>query len=140
MCRGLQLLNVMHGGTLLQDITTQRPDALAHRQLKHYERHFHTIELVAGTRLAALYPDVRRAAANSIHHQAIKDLAPGFAVEARCPDDGLIEAIRKREGPYVAAVQWHPEFHESGDSATFDDMPMLQDFFDACRAARNTPR
>ena len=137
VCRGLQLLNVMHGGSLLQDIGTQRPDALDHRQLRHYERHFHAIELVPGTRLAQLYPGVQRGTANSIHHQAIKDLAPGFVVEARCPDDGLIEAIRKREGGYVAAVQWHPEFHEPDDTATFDDMPMLQDFFDACRAARN---
>lgn len=140
VCRGLQLLNVMHGGSLLQDIATQRPDALDHRQLKHYERHFHAIELVPGTRLASLYPGVQRGTANSIHHQAIKDLAPGFVVEARCPDDGLIEAIRKREGGYVAAVQWHPEFHAPDDTATFDDMPMLQDFFDACRAARSTPR
>ncbi len=140
VCRGLQLLNVMHGGTLLQDIGTQRPDALDHRQLKHYERHFHAIELVPGTRLAALYPGVQRGTTNSIHHQAIKDLAPGFVVEARCPDDGLIEAIRKREGSYVAAVQWHPEFHEPDDTSTFDDMPMLQDFFDACRAARDNPR
>jgi putative glutamine amidotransferase len=140
VCRGLQLLNVMHGGSLLQDIATQRPDALDHRQLKHYERHFHAIELVPGTRLASLYPGVQRGTTNSIHHQAIKDLAPGFVVEARCPDDGLIEAIRMREGGYVAAVQWHPEFHAPDDTATFDDMPMLQDFFSACRAARSTPR
>jgi putative glutamine amidotransferase len=136
VCRGLQLLNVMHGGTLLQDITTQRPDAIEHRQLGRYERHFHTVELAAGTRLASLYPGLQRGVTNSIHHQAIKDLAPGFVVEARCPEDGMIEAIRKREGSYVAAVQWHPEFHDPQDQTTFDDMPMLRDFLDACRAAR----
>jgi putative glutamine amidotransferase len=77
-----------------------------------------------------------RATMNSIHHQGIKDLAPGFVVEARCPEDGMIEAIR-RDGPsYVAGVQWHPEFHDPGDSAHFDDGPILQHFLSAARAAR----
>jgi len=136
VCRGLQLLNVMHGGTLYQDIGAQRPGSLDHRRLGHYEKHFHAIELVPGSALARLYPGRTRSVANSIHHQGIKDLAPGFVVEARCPDDGMIEAIRRAEGPYVAAVQWHPEFHDPNDTSTFDDMPMLQDFLDACRAAK----
>jgi putative glutamine amidotransferase len=138
VCRGLQLLNVMHGGTLLQDISTQRPESIEHRALGRYEKHFHDIELMSGTRLAQLYPGVQRARANSIHHQAIKDVAPGFVAEAFCPDDGLIEAIRKTSGSYVAAVQWHPEFHQPGDTETFDDMPMLQDFLDAARAAKSS--
>jgi putative glutamine amidotransferase len=136
VCRGLQLLNVMHGGTLLQDISTQRPASLEHRALGRYEKHFHDIALVPGTRLAELYPSVTRARANSIHHQAIKDVAPGFVVEATSPADGVVEAIRKLDGSYVAAVQWHPEFHQPGDTETFDDMPMLQDFLDAARAAQ----
>ncbi len=136
VCRGLQLLNVMHGGTLLQDIPTQRPGSLEHRALGRYEKHFHDVELVPGTRLADLYPGVTSARANSIHHQAIKDVAPGFVVEARCPQDGMVEAIRKSAGSYVAAVQWHPEFHQPGDTQTFDDMPMLQDFLDAARQAK----
>ncbi len=136
VCRGLQLINVMHGGTLWQDIATQLPGSLEHRQLGHYEHHFHDVQIEPGTRLAALYPQALRTRANSIHHQAIKDLAAGFVVEARCPDDGMIEAIRKSEGSYVAAVQWHPEFHDRQDSGTVDDTPMLLDFLDACRQAR----
>ncbi|HEY6133289.1 MAG TPA: gamma-glutamyl-gamma-aminobutyrate hydrolase family protein [Rubrivivax sp.] len=137
ICRGLQLLNVMFGGTLLQDIPTQRPESLAHREPGHYERHFHTIDIEPCTRLAGLYPGLRRATVNSIHHQAIKDLAPGFVVEARCPEDGMIEAVRRSSGPsYIAAVQWHPEFHDRGDPATIDDTPMLNDFLAAARAAR----
>jgi len=136
ICRGLQLLNVMHGGTLLQDIATQRPEARTHREPGRYERHFHEIEFVPGTRLAALYPGIERATANSIHHQGIKDLAADLIVEARCPEDGMIEAVRRRGPGYVAAVQWHPEFHDPNDTSTFDDMPMLQDFLDACRAAK----
>jgi putative glutamine amidotransferase len=136
VCRGLQLLNVMFGGTLLQDITTQRPESREHRVLGKYERHFHEVEIVPGTRLAQLYPGVTRAIANSIHHQGIKDVAPDFVVEARCPEDGMVEAVRRRGPGYVAAVQWHPEFHDVNDPTTFDDTPMLMDFFDAARAAR----
>jgi len=137
VCRGFQLLNVMHGGTLWQDIGTQRPASRAHRELGQYERHFHQISIEPGSRLAALYPGLQQTVANSIHHQGIRDLAPGFVVEARCPDDGIIEAIRRTEGPgYVAGVQWHPEFHDPQDGRTIDDRPMLQDFLAACRAAR----
>ena len=136
ICRGLQVLNVAFGGTLYQDIPTQRPDALPHVNRAHYEHNHHPMAIVPGSRLDALYPRRRTATINSIHHQAIKDLAPGFEVEARCPDDGIIEAVR-REGPdYVAAVQWHPEFHRPGDAALFDDTPLLNDFLDAARAAR----
>ncbi|MEN9628295.1 MAG: hypothetical protein RJA10_1522 [Pseudomonadota bacterium] len=137
VCRGFQLLNVMHGGTLYQDIATQRPQALAHREIGRYERHFHPVEFVPGTRLAELYAGTTRTVANSIHHQGIKDLAPGFVVEAHCPDDGMVEAFRRTTpGAYVAGVQWHPEFHQPGDTSTIDDSPMLDDFLAACRSAR----
>lgn len=134
ICRGLQLLNVMYGGTLLQDIATQRPDSRAHRDTSIYERHVHPVVVEPGSRLQALYPGVRQATVNSIHHQAIKDLAPDFSVEARCPEDGLIEAVRWRGPSYVAAVQWHPEFHDRNEPAHFDDMPLLNDFLAAARA------
>jgi putative glutamine amidotransferase len=137
VCRGLQLLNVAFGGTLLQDIATQRPEALAHREASLYDRHFHEVEFVAGTRLARMYPGVERAKVNSVHHQAIKDLAEGFVVEARSADDGLIEAVRRPGDSYVAAVQWHPEFHRN-DLGTLDDTPMLDDFLTAAHAARST--
>jgi len=136
ICRGFQLLNVMQGGTLYQDIATQRPDSLAHRDSPSFERHFHEIELVPGTRLAQLYPRVKRARVNSIHHQGIKRVASDFEVEARCPDDGMVEAIRRRGPVYVAAVQWHPEYHNTAAHRTFDDTAMLKDFLAAASAAR----
>jgi putative glutamine amidotransferase len=136
ICRGLQLLNVAFGGTLYQDIPTQRPDARMHINRAHYERNLHPVELVAGSRLAALYPGLQRAAINSIHHQGIKDLSPDFIVEARCPEDGMIEAIRRPGPGYVAAVQWHPEFHDPQGLGTFDDALMRKDFLDAARAVR----
>jgi putative glutamine amidotransferase len=141
VCRGLQLLNVMFGGTLWQDIATQLPGAREHRVLGAYERHLHEVAIEPGTRLAALYPGVTHGTANSIHHQGIRKLAPGFVVEARCPEDGMIEAIRRVDdggsGSYIAAVQWHPEFHEPGHPQHFDDGPMLADFLEAARARRD---
>ncbi len=136
ICRGLQLLNVTFGGTLLQDIATQRPEALAHRELGRYEHHHHAVEFVPGSHLASLFPGVPRATTNSIHHQGIKDLAPDFVVEARCPEDGMVEAVRWQGPSYVAGVQWHPEFHEPDHPTTLDDSPLLSDFLSAARLAR----
>ena len=136
ICRGLQLLNVTYGGTLLQDIPTQRPEALDHRMPGKYEHHHHTVEFVPGTHLASLFPDVSHATTNSIHHQGIKDLATDFVVEARCPEDGMIEAVRRRGPGFVAGVQWHPEFHDPTDPVTLDDTPILHDFLSAARRAR----
>ncbi len=136
VCRGFQLLNVHFGGSLLQDIVTQQQGAREHREIGRYERHMHRIRLVPGTRLAQLYPGLLESTANSIHHQGLKDLAPDFTAEAHCPDDGIVEAFRWRGPSYVAGVQWHPEFHDPADTATFDDGPMLQDFFAAARAVK----
>ena len=156
VCRGLQLINVAFGGSLYQDIGTQHPGALVHRDGQIYDRNFHTLEIVAKTRLGALLAGANSYKINSIHHQAIKRLAPGFTVEARCPDDGVIEAIRYTGAiadvdtqagiqadiprpdvaPWVAAVQWHPEFHRASD-AVMDDSPLLKDFVDAALAARS---
>ena len=135
VCRGLQLLNVAFGGTLYQDIATQRPGAPSHREASLYDRHFHELEFVPGSRLAGLYAGVARAKVNSVHHQAIKDLAAGFVVEARAVGDGLIEAVRRPGDTFVAAVQWHPEFHRP-ELGTLDDGALLQDFLDAATAAR----
>jgi putative glutamine amidotransferase len=137
VCRGLQLMNVAYGGTLYQDIATQVPKSLTHRDAAVYDQNFHTIEILPQSRLAALYPRTQRAIVNSIHHQAIKDLAPGFRVEARSDEDGLVEAIRRSDPgrSYLAAVQWHPEFHLPGSRA-LDDAALLRDFLDAAAAAQ----
>jgi putative glutamine amidotransferase len=119
VCRGLQLINVAFGGTLYQDIETQQvKGALRHRDAGHLRpelpRHRHRAE---NTHLARLYPGVQHARVNSIHHQGIKDLAPGFDIEAWSVPDRVPEAIRRRERPrgkgYIAATQWHPEFHQA---------------------------
>jgi putative glutamine amidotransferase len=139
VCRGLQLMNVAYGGTLYQDIATQVPKSLTHRDAAVYDQNFHSVEIQPGSRLAALYPQQHRVTVNSIHHQAIKDLAPGFQVEAVSNEDGLVEAIRRSDPgrSYLAAVQWHPEFHLPGSQA-LDDGALLQDFLDAAAANRGS--
>lgn len=141
VCRGLQLINVAFGGSLYQDIETQRPGALQHRNATTYDQNFHDVEFVPGTRLAQLYPSQGRVRVNSIHHQGIKRLAPGFEIEAYSHPDVVPEAIRRRPGPgrsYIAATQWHPEFH-TGDAHTLDDTAILNDFLGACSAAQVRP-
>ncbi|WP_299763381.1 gamma-glutamyl-gamma-aminobutyrate hydrolase family protein [Ramlibacter sp.] len=142
VCRGLQLINVAFGGTLYQDIATQHdhPQTLQHRDAVTYDQNFHEIELVAGSRLAQLYPGLERGRVNSIHHQAVKGLAPGFQVEAWSLPDRVPEAIRRPgHRGYIAATQWHPEFLQPG-SDSLDDRAILMDFMGACVAAKARPR
>ncbi|KTT15544.1 type 1 glutamine amidotransferase [Pseudacidovorax intermedius] len=146
VCRGLQLINVAFGGSLYQDIEEQHghPETLRHRDPVAYDQNFHGIEIVAGTRLAQMYPGVAQARVNSIHHQGIKNLAPGFEVEAWSLPDRVPEAIRRRPDQgshsYIAATQWHPEFHKYGSTDTINDTPILHDFLWACATARLHPR
>ena len=134
VCRGLQMINVAFGGTLYQDIATQRPEAVKHRDAITYDHNLHPIECVPGSHLAQLLATQTVRTTNSIHHQGIKDLASGFVVEARCAQDGIIEAIRHTGNAWVAAVQWHPEFHRA-DLGTIDDQAILDDFLQAAQAA-----
>ncbi len=141
ICRGLQLINVAFGGSLYQDIETQRPGALVHRDPATYDQNFHELDFVPGSRLSQFYPGVRRARVNSIHHQGIRRLAPGFQIEAFSHPDVVPEAIRRIPGPgrsYIAATQWHPEFQSKG-AQTLDDTPILNDFLAACTAAKVRP-
>jgi len=98
ICRGSQLMNVMLGGSLYQDIPSQRPDAVVHADTTHL------VGLEPGSLLYRLYgPDSLKV--NSFHHQAVKAEAPGITVVARAAD-GIVEAW---ETPQVTAVQFHPE-------------------------------
>jgi putative glutamine amidotransferase len=119
VCRGLQILNVALGGSLYQDIETQHPHALVHRNWELYDANTHRVRVEPGTGLARLF-NSGEVATNSVHHQAIDRLADGLAVEARCADDGIIEAVRGKKGDaYLFAVQWHPEWH---DPATYPQL------------------
>jgi len=133
VCRGAQLINVAHGGTLYQDLGTQLPHALNHRNWAIYEQNCHATSFVAGSGLARLYPGVTVTKTNSIHHQAIKDVGRDLVVEAWSEPDRVVEALRSTGTAYVFAVQWHPEFHAPGDPSFIDDTPILDDFLAAAR-------
>lgn len=107
VCGGMQLLNVLKGGTLHQDIEAELPGAHPHEQEGDRSEPAHPLEVVSGTRLAGLLaPGDHRA--NSTHHQAVARLGGGLRVSARA-DDGVIEAIEGTGEAFVLGVQWHPE-------------------------------
>ena len=108
ICRGLQVVNVALGGTLVQDIPAERPSEVVHARTRDEKTRLdHTVELDPRSRLASLAKssEVR---VNSRHHQAIERVAPGLAVSGTSPD-GLPEAVESASGDWVVAVQWHPE-------------------------------
>lgn len=112
VCRGIQILNVALGGTLYQDVTAQVPAALKHDffptpQQPSRKYLAHDVTVKRGSRLAGILGDAV-VPVNSMHHQAIKDLAPGLTTTAYAPD-GIIEAVEGTSGNYLVAVQWHPE-------------------------------
>ncbi len=133
VCRGAQIINVAHGGTLYQDIWTQRPGSLEHRNWDIYAANFHATAIVPGTGLAALYPGHTLAKTNSVHHQAAKDVGRDLVVEAWSEPDRVVEALRWSGPSYVFGVQWHPEFHDSADRSLLDDTPILDDFLTRAR-------
>ncbi len=112
VCRGIQILNVARGGTLYQDVTAQVPAALKHDYFPTPERPSrkylaHDVTVAPGSRLGDILGG-GVVPVNSMHHQAIKDLAPGLAATAHAPD-GIIEAVEGTGPQYLVAVQWHPE-------------------------------
>jgi putative glutamine amidotransferase len=127
ICRGLQLLNVTRGGSLIQDIPDQVSGSLNHARREPPDLVAHEVQVAGGSRLAhMMFPDLRAApahvvAVNSRHHQAIKALGEGLVVTASAAD-GVIEAVEDPAMSFCVAVQWHPEnFHRSGEfKALFD--------------------
>ena len=109
ICRGIQVMNVALGGTLWEDILKLVPDAMDHDLLDHMPRNHlsHTVNLSSGSTTAQLMGKTI-SWVNSIHHQAISDVAKDFEVTAIAPD-GIIEAIEISEHPFAVGVQWHPE-------------------------------
>lgn len=136
ICRGAQLLNVALGGTLYQDIQTQVPDSLVHRDWDIYDQNFHEARIDNDSGLSKLYPGVRTFRINTVHHQAIKDLAKGLRAEALCTDDDIIEFVRYLGPSYAVAAQWHPEWHDPEDKTLLDGKPILREFLDEVRKAR----
>lgn len=128
ICGGAQLINVACGGTLWQDLPSQRPSSTAHSQVATKDVAGHHVEVLADTRLAALC-GAGSLGVNSTHHQGIKAVASSLRASA-IADDGLVEAIESIDAHFVLGVQWHPEsMHEEAHRAIY------RGFIDAARRA-----
>lgn len=114
ICRGIQLINVCLGGTLYQDIPSQRPSDVNHHQPAPYDRPIHEVLLDPSSPLYDCLK-VSRLPVNSCHHQAVKKLAEGLVPMAAAPD-GLVEALYRPGSRFLWAVQWHPEFSYQTDA------------------------
>jgi len=125
ICRGIQILNVALGGTLVQDIPSQCETKIAHDEESARDSRTHEISVEPGSRIAAAV-GTHHLTVNSFHHQSVKRVADGMRVTARSPD-GIIEGIESTdEDWWVMAVQWHPE--EMTDSAEPWDRGLFQAF------------
>lgn len=107
ICRGIQVLNVALGGTLVQDLATERPSATRHARDDAADQRVHGIVVQAGSRLADAL-GTTELDANSLHHQAIDRLATELRATAHAPD-GVIEGVEVASDWWVLGAQWHPE-------------------------------
>lgn len=124
---GMQLVNVLCGGTLFQHIPEELPRAIHHRD--PVEKNLrHVLEIVPGSRVDAIYGpgEVR---VNSNHHMAVRELSNRFRVSATCPD-GVVEAYESVEDDWFClGVQWHPE----SNTASALDLQIFEAFVDATK-------
>jgi len=137
ICRGMQILNVACGGTLWQDLPSERPSDVSHRVKDPRDAHAHRVHLANGSLLRAVLDPGRADGpaaipVNSRHHQALKHVARGFVVTATAPD-GVVEGVERPASRFCVGVQWHPEnFLRTGEF-----IPL---FGALAKAARGIPR
>ncbi|QQE72972.1 gamma-glutamyl-gamma-aminobutyrate hydrolase family protein [Brevibacillus composti] len=113
ICRGVQILNVARGGTLIQDIPSQVKDPLQHAQKAERSRDTHWVTIESGSWLAEIF-GTEQIRVNSLHHQALKDVGDDLKVVARA-SDGIIEAVEYTGSSFAVGVQWHPESQAASD-------------------------
>lgn len=128
ICRGIQFINAALGGSLYQDLPSQRKSSVEHRQSAPYDLPAHEVALTKGTPLhECLHID--NLSVNSYHHQAVKVVAQGLEIMATSPD-GLIEALFMPARKFLWAVQWHPEFSYKTD---INSKKIFQAFVDSMK-------
>lgn len=131
---GMQLLNISQGGNLFLHIAEDLPTAIPHKDLQD-PAHRHSLEVVPGSLMERVYGD-GEIRVNSMHHMAVDEVAPGFAVTARCPD-GVVEAIESvTEDWFALGTQFHPE----ADSASALDVRIFEEFVDGVRERQSAFR
>lgn len=135
ICRGVQVMNVALGGTLIQDIPSQHDTRIEHRGHAvgaAREQVLHEVCIEPGSRIAEVFGP-GNVGVNSFHHQALKAVGEGLIVTSRAPD-GIVESVERRDRRYYLGVQWHPEEM----TADRDDMHALfASFVAACSRERD---
>ncbi len=125
ICGGMQLINVLFGGTLVQDIPSLLSHAQDHKQKPPYNVGHHSIEIKSGSFLSRITP-TPHISVNSVHHQAVEKVAPTLMANAVAPD-GIVEGIEHPD-QFCIGVQWHPEY-----SVCALDTALYNSFIQACR-------
>ena len=132
ICRGHQVMNVAFGGTLYQDIPSQHPTANTIHSIKAENKTHHYVNVTEGTLLQKLIGD--KVGVNTSHHQALKDIAPGFVVSA-ISEDGVVEGFEMIDRPCVIGVQFHPEaFVVNGNESL---LPIFTHFIQSASAYKD---
>jgi putative glutamine amidotransferase len=130
ICRGMQVLNVAAGGTLMQDIPSALPSAAPHAVNDPKNAIAHPVKIAPGSRVAELL-GLTQVDVNSRHHQAVNRPAPGLVVTATAPD-GIVEAVEKPDARFCVAVEWHPE----NFVATGEFLPLFRGLVEEARKNR----
>lgn len=131
ICRGMQIINVALGGTLIQDIPDKIPALTVHDKVYKEETQFHSVKAREGCLFHQLFGNDFMT--NSYHHQAIKDCGTGL-ISTVTTEDGIIEAVEHETRP-IFAVQWHPERTIGQEQLELTDMmPLFRHFVDLCKS------
>lgn len=129
ICKGMQAINAVYGGTLYQDLSSQRRDTIQHQQSARRQDAVHRIKIKDSSFLSECISK-EEIWVNSHHHQAVKDLAPGFRVTAYALD-GVIEGMERFDEAPVIGVQWHPEMMAAGGNT--EQLRIFEKFLEYCR-------
>ena len=127
ICRGMQIINVLFGGSLYQDIPSQYKTKIQHQRIVKGLEIYHTATLDKDSKLAQILGEWKDIKVNSSHHQSVKDLANGFKIVGKAPD-GIVEAMENEDGS-ILCVQWHPERMQ--DEEVY--RKLFADFIERCR-------
>lgn len=138
ICRGIQFINAALGGTLYQDIPLQHPSGVDHHQKAPYDIPAHIVTIMKGSPLHKCL-SITQLPVNSLHHQAVRELAPGLEAMA-CSPDGLVEAAFLPGKRFFWAVQWHPEFSYKSDDNSRKILKAFVDAAELYRCSRMNPK
>jgi len=132
ICHGMQLLNVIFGGSLHQNLEEELGVGERHYQKISRVETKHFVEILKNTKLSQILGS-ESFMVNSTHTQAVKDLGQNLIISAICPDDGIIEAIESNAHKFVLGVEWHPEIQASAKQ----DNNIIEAFVNAARGYQN---